>query len=44
VGLRADFNNALFVRASYGRQWLDEKIGKDKPEFDVGKIEIGYRF
>jgi opacity protein-like surface antigen len=44
LGLRADFKNKLFLRASYGRQWLDEKIGKDKPEFDIGKIEIGYRF
>ena len=44
LGLRADFNNNIFLRASYGRQWLDEKIGKDKPEFDIGKIEIGYRF
>jgi opacity protein-like surface antigen len=44
VGLRADFNTGVFVRASYGRQWLDEKIGKDQPEFDVGKFEIGYRF
>lgn len=44
VGLRADLNNGVFIRASYGMQWLDEKIGKDQPEFDVGKFEIGLRF
>jgi len=44
LGLRADLKNNIFLRASYGRQWMDEKIGKDKPEFDIGKIEIGYRF
>ena len=44
LGLRADLKNNMFLRASYGRQWMNEEIGKDKPEFDVGKIEIGYRF
>ncbi len=44
VGLRADLNNQIFIRASYGRQWMDKKIGSDKPEFDIGRFEIGYRF
>ncbi|MEH6549139.1 MAG: outer membrane beta-barrel protein [Pseudomonadales bacterium] len=44
IGLRADISNTIFVRASYGRQWLDQKIGTDTPTFDIGRLEIGYRF
>lgn len=44
VGLRADFGNNIFLRASYGRQWMNEDIGRDEPEFDIGKVEFGFRF
>jgi opacity protein-like surface antigen len=44
AGVRVELPNRLFLRASYGMQWLNEDIGDDSTNFDVGLLELGIVF
>ena len=43
VGMRWDFNRDMFLKASYSLQKTDTGSSGD-PTFDVGRIEIGWRY
>jgi len=43
VGLRWDFSRDMFLRASYSRMKADFGTS-DEPTFDIGRLEIGWRY
>ncbi|NRB42949.1 MAG: porin family protein [Pseudomonadales bacterium] len=43
VGVRWELNPKLFLRASYGQQWVDMSRVKNTPNFDIGRFEVGFR-
>jgi len=44
LGIRWDFNRDMFLRASYSIQKLDVGSGSSDPSWDMGRIEIGWRY
>jgi len=44
LGLRYDFQNRIFLKGSVNRIFIDGSQDAADPEFDMWKIEFGYRF
>ena len=44
VGLKADISKTMFVRGSYGMQWIDMGAGSSDPEFETFRLELGFKY
>jgi opacity protein-like surface antigen len=44
IGLKADISKTMFTRGSYGRQWIDFSDANSDPEFDVFRLELGFKY
>lgn len=44
AGIRADISRSMFVRGSYGMEWIDFSAASSNPDFEVIKFELGFRF
>ncbi|NRB42879.1 MAG: porin family protein [Pseudomonadales bacterium] len=43
MGLRWELDDRMFLRGSYGFQWVDMDNVGSTPRFEVGRFEFGYR-
>jgi len=43
AGFRADLTQNMFLKGSYGKQWIDFSQASSDPEFDIIKVELGFR-
>ncbi len=44
IGVKTLINKDMFIRTSYGRQWVDIGEGSSDPEFDIFKLELGFKY
>ncbi len=44
AGLRFEFDNDMFVKASYNKVWIDAGNNAADPDFDLWKVELGWMF
>lgn len=44
VGLKADLSKTMFLRGSYGMQWIDLGGGSSDSELDVYRLELGFKY
>lgn len=44
VGVKTSLSKDMFIRTSYGRQWIDAGKGSSDPEFDIFKLEFGFKY
>jgi opacity protein-like surface antigen len=44
LGLRYEFPNDMFMKASYNKVWIDGGKNQSDPDFDMWKLEIGWMF
>lgn len=44
LGLRWDVTDGIFLRGSYGRQWIRFSDAKGTPANNIGRLELGFMF